>query len=167
MLFDLINFGKLRRAARYAVLLVLCLGIQNLVFSRISPLGVRPMFIPCAVVAVGVFSGGISGGIFGLIAGIFLDMAHVETLVLFTILFPLIGYAAGIVTELFLNRRFFSYFIFSAAALVICAFLQCFDFLFFANTDRLGVLFVALLQVFWSLPFTFAIYFPCRAFSKK
>ena len=44
---------KPRRLMWYAVFLLLTLVLQNMVFPQIRPLGVCPMVLPAAVVAVG------------------------------------------------------------------------------------------------------------------
>ena len=189
MFLDLISFDKLKRALLYTALLLGLLTLQNGVFSRVAILGTRPMFLPCFAVAVGMFSGASWGGAFGLLAGIFCDMSFLESSVLFTILLPVLGFAAGVVTQLYFNRRFFAYFFFCAAALLLCALLQCARPLLFSGTvnlsdisdqlqssatlsiargtDRLRVMTVALLQALWSLPFAFLVYFPCKAIGRQ
>jgi cell shape-determining protein MreD len=167
MPFDIINLTKIRRAILYIAALLICVTVQNSVFSRISPPGARPMFIPCFVIAVAVFEGGIWGGVFGLLTGILLDIQLIESVVLFTIALPILGFAGGVVMERFMNRRFFSYFCFCAAALSVCALLQCVNLLLFVeSTDKARILLVAALQTLWSLPFTFAVYYPCRAIGR-
>lgn len=167
MLYELINFDKLRRAVFLALLLLAGIMLQTLVLPRLPVLGARPMIIPCAVAAVGVFYGGLWGGVFGLASGIACDLSYVETLVMFTITLPIIGYLAGEMTKRVINQGIFSYMIFCAAALLVCAFLQSFDIMFFSKTNKLSVIIVAFLQIFWSLPYAFALYFPCRTYSKK
>jgi len=167
MFLDLFNLTKIRRALIYAALMIIYLCVECGIFPRLPIFGVRLIFTPCFIIAVAMFEGEISGGIFGLILGILLDIKHTETVVLFTIYLPILGYAAGVVTNLFVNRRFFSFTILSAAALVGCALLQGADLLLFsADTDKLRVLTVAGLQVLLSLPLTVLIYPPCRAASR-
>jgi hypothetical protein len=167
MPFDIINLTKIRRAILYAAALLICVTAQNSVFSRIAPLGVKPMFMPCFVIAVAVFEGGAWGGVFGLLTGILLDIQLIESVVLFTIALPVLGFAGGVVMERFMNRRFFSYFCFCASALCVCALLQSVSLLLFTeSTDKVRILLVAVLQTLWSLPFTFAGYYPCRAIGR-
>ena len=65
----------------------------------------------------------------------------------------------------FVNRRFFSFFFVSLAALVLTAVCQMFKFIALTDTNLVPVLITAGLQTLWSLPFAFAIYYPCRAVS--
>ncbi|HBD86211.1 MAG TPA: hypothetical protein DC001_02145, partial [Clostridiales bacterium] len=70
MLWDLINMDKLRRGLIYAVYMLLVLLLQNAVFSRIVIFGTKAMLVPAAVVAVGMFEGGVWGAVFGLFTGL-------------------------------------------------------------------------------------------------
>ena len=52
MLWDLVNFQKIKRALLYALYMSLVLLVQDALFSNISIFGVRAMFVPAAAVAV-------------------------------------------------------------------------------------------------------------------
>ena len=62
MLWDLINWQKLKRALLYAIYMALVLLVQDALFSHISILGREVMLVPAAAVAVGMFEGGGLGG---------------------------------------------------------------------------------------------------------
>ena len=163
MLFDLINIEKIRRAIIYAGVLLIVLFVQNIVLSKIDVLGVHAIIAPIAVVAVGFFEGGIWGGVFGLIMGLFCDMYFNDAPVLLTAVFPIIGFISGTMAMFFVNKRFFSFFFVSLAALVLTAVCQMFRFIVIPEADVLSILMTAGLQTLWSLPFTFVVYYPCRA----
>jgi len=165
MLLDIINIEKVRRAIVYCGVVLAVLFVQNIILSRIPILGVRAFIAPIIVVAVGFFEGGVWGGVFGLIMGFFCDMSLNDSNVVLTVFFPLVGFAAGSLAMFFVNRRFFSFFFVSLAALALTAACQMFKFIAIADTNLLPVLITAGLQTLWSLPFTFAIYYPCRALS--
>ena len=165
MLLDMINIVKVRRAIVYFGVLLLVLFVQNIVLSRVAILGVHAFIAPIAIVAVGFFEGGVWGGIFGLVMGLFCDMNLNDTKVLLTVIFPLIGFFSGAIAMFFVNKRFFSFLFVCLAALVLTAICQMFRFIAIADANILPVLATAGLQTLWSLPFTAALYYPCRSLS--
>ena len=167
MPFDFIQWDKFRRGILYALLLLLFMGMQDLLFSHIALFGVRCMFIPALVVAVGLFEGGVWGGVFGLFAGLLGDWSFAENTVLFTLLYPAMGFFSGAAAQFYVNRRFFSYFILSLAALALTAFCQMSRFLFLAGAPVPRLLRTALLQTLWSLPFTVPAYFACKGIAGR
>ena len=143
----------------YAVFLLLTLVLQNMVFPQIRPLGVCPMVLPAAVIAVGMFEGASGGAIFGLALGIFADMDYVENTVMFTLLLPALAFFAGFVSQFFINRRFFAYMGAAFAACLITAVVQMVGT---AASDgwSASMLVTVALQTLWSLPPAVLVYFP-------
>ena len=158
---------KMRRGVWYTLLLLLFLLLQNVIFSHIALLGVRSMFLPALVVAVGLFEGGERGGWFGLAAGALCDLFLGSQTVLFTVLFPLIGFATGFLADFLLNRRFFSYAVMAVAALLLSAFCQMFSLLVFRGENSWALWRTALLQTLWSVPFIFPSYYICKILPRK
>lgn len=149
----------IKRILRYALYMFLCLVAQNMLFTQIRPFGVCPLILPTAVVAVGMFEGATWGWVFGLIMGIFADMAFIENTLMFTILFPLLGFFAGFVSQFFINRRFFAYLGLALAASLFTALIQMLST--FAGDAWSGELIkTAVLQTLWSMPTAVLAYFP-------
>ena len=167
MLLDLINFEKLKRALLYFAVVIVVLAVQTLLFARVRPLGAAPMFVPAVVTAIALFEGGVWGAVFGLITGVLCALRYSGTLLMFPVLFAVIGFFSGLLAQFLMNRRFFSYFALSVAAFVLTAFCQMFRPLFFLDAPALAVLRVGLLQVLWSLPFPFLIYFPVKNIGRR
>ncbi len=114
MFVDLFHTRKLRLAFVYIIFLILVQFLQDTVLARFTILGVKMMFIPAAITAVGYMEGGWRGGLYGLLAGVLCDMTYAENTVLFTVLFPCLGFAAGLAADFMMNRSYVSY-LFAAA----------------------------------------------------
>lgn len=176
MFLDLINWEKLKRGVLYGVYLLIVLGVQHLLLAHVAVLDVRAMILPVAVVAVGLFEGGMWGGVFGLFAGLFGDMIFAENTVIFTVLFPVAGFFSGMLAEFVMNKSFMPYFFLSLAALILTAAVQMLRVALIGNLELtaiftaqsfLPLLKTAGLQVLWSLPFSVPLYFPCRALGRR
>lgn len=166
MLADLINFDKVRRAIAYAAYILVVLLFQNLFFAEITVLGVRAMFVPAVIVAVGMYEGGVWGAVFGLLTGIFCDMSLGNT-ALFTALLPVVGFFSGMLFERAVNRSFFAYMCVSLAALVFIGFGQMFRLLVFLGQSPLALFRTLLFQTLWSLPPAALVYLPCGWLSRR
>ncbi len=157
----------IRRGVLYALYLLGALILQNVIFSHVAPLGVRAMFMPALVTAVALFEGGRTGGVFGLAAGIVTDLFFAGQSVMFTVLFPVIGFVTGFLVDFFLNRRLLTYVILTVPALLLAAFVQMFSLLFYRGQNSFALWWTALLQTLWSVPFIFPAYYLCKIFPWK
>jgi len=167
LLSDLIDRKKVRRALAWALYMLAVLLVQNMIFSRITVLGVRAMFLPAAVAACGMFEGGTAGAVFGLFMGFFADMSFPENTVLFTALFALLGFFAGFAADFFLNRKFWPYMAASLVALLVTALFQMLGPVIFSGAAAGPLLKTAGLQVLWSLPVSALIYPIARSMSLR
>ena len=156
-----------RRTVLYGLYLLAFLVLQNVIFSHIAPFGVRAMFMPALVAAVAVFEGGNVGGIFGLAAGIVCDLFFASQQVLFTILFPILGFVCGLLVDFYLNRRLLTYVLLGTACLFISAFAQMFGLLVYKGQGSFALWGTAILQTLWSLPFLFLAWYVCKIFPWK
>lgn len=166
-ILELINIGKVRRAILYAGVLFAALVVQNLILSRFPLFGAKALFVPALVVAVGLFEGGVWGGVFGLFAGMLSDGAFSASTVTFTIVFPVIGFFSGFLTEFVINRRFFSYMLLSLCALGLTALCQIFPVFAFQGSRLGALLATACIQTLWSLPFAAPLYATVKAISEN
>ena len=98
-----------KQVLRILLYLFLSLLVQTMLLSRLRIAGICPFALPAAAVAVGMFEGPVWGVLYSLLLGIFADMAFVENTVLFAVVFPLLAFATGFVSQFFINRRFFAF----------------------------------------------------------
>ena len=167
MFLDLINLDKIRRAVLYLFCVIVALWLQTMVFSRIAPLGVKPIFLPVVIVSIGLWESGVWGAVLGLLTGLYTDMAMVESTVTFLILFSFFGFVSGVLGEFVINRRFVSYMILAALALLSTAACQIIPLWFFRGAAPEALLPVALLQSAWGLPLAVPAYFAAKAISGR
>ena len=160
-------WNRIRRGAVFFLVLVLFLLLQDAVLSHIALLGVKAMFLPALVVAVGHFEGGWRGGLFGLLTGVLQDLSGTDISLFFTLLYPLMGFVAGFLTEFFLNRHFYVYCIFAAASLFLAALLQMLPLLLSHPESTLALWKTCILQTLWSLPFMLPAYYTVNALPRR
>ena len=157
---------RTRRGVIYAAVLVVFLSLQNVVFSHITVFGIHSMFMPALVAACALMEGAERGGYFGLAAGILCDLFYASQSMLFTLLFPILGFLIGLLADFYLNRRFFCYAIFAALALFISAVAQIFSLLLAGQSaGRLWL--IAVGQTLWSLPFIVPCYYVCKLIPRR
>ena len=156
---EILSKIRVRRVLLYALYLFLALMTQNMLFTQLRVAGVCPMILPAVAVAVGMFEGATWGAVFSLIMGVFADMAYVENMILFTLLFPTLAFASGFVSSYFINRRFFAFVGAALLGLLITALVQM---LRTAAVDVFSpvMLRTVVLQTLWSLPFSVLAYLP-------
>lgn len=167
MFLDLINLDKIRRAVLYLISIIVALWLQTMVFSRIAPLGVKPFFLPVVIVAVGLWESGVWGAVLGLITGVYTDMAMTGSTVTFLVAFSFFGFVSGVLGEFVINRRFVSYMILAALALLAAAACQIVPLWIFRGAALRALLPVALLQCAWGFPFAVPAYFAAKAISGR
>ena len=163
---DILEKLDLTRLLRYALFMLLTLMFQNMVLSHIRPLGVCPLVLPAAAAAVGMFEGATFGPVFSLIMGYFADMSFVENRIFFLLLLPVLSLLAAFVSQFFINRRFFAFMGIALAELLITAVLQMVKTLA-GDTWSADMLFVAVFQTLWSLPFSALAYFLPERWSRE
>ena len=140
-----------KQVLRILLYLFLSLLVQTMLLSRLRIAGICPFALPAAAVAVGMFEGPVWGVLYSLLLGIFADMAFVENTVLFAVVFPLLAFATGFVSQFFINRRFFAFMGAAAVGLLVTAFAQL---LRTSAVDGFSSAMIGtmILQALWALP---------------
>ena len=161
-IFELINLRKARKAILYLLCIIVALWLQTMVLSRVILLGARPFFLPALIVAIGLWEGGVWGGMLGLAAGLGCMLSMAGSPVLFLVLLPVLGFLSGLLADFLINRRFVSYLLLAALALLVTALLQALPFWIFRGAAPRPLFTVALLQALWALPLAVPSYFAVR-----
>ncbi len=156
---DFLEKINIRKLLRYLLFMFLALAAQSMVIGQIRIMGVAPMVLPAVAVAMGMFKGATLGPLFSLVMGIYADMAFVENTIGFTVLFPVLSFAAAFVAQFFVNRRFFAFMGLSFMGLLITALFQMLKTLA-GDAFCMAMITTAVLQTLWSLPFSALAYFP-------
>lgn len=167
MFVDLFHTKKLRLAFVYILFLILVLFLQDTVLARMTVFGVKMMFIPAAIAAVGVHEGGFRGGLFGLLAGFLCDMTFTENTVLFTLLFPAIGFAAGMAADFMMNRSYIAYLFTAAACIVVTGCIQMIRVLVLQPSAVFYCLLIVVAQMLVSMPMAAVLYFPVEQIASR
>lgn len=166
-IYDLIDLKKLRRAILYIAVAAIALILQNTVLCRVRILGVKPMIMPAVIAAIGLFENGLWGGVFGIAAGLCCDMSSTGSTVLFTIALALTGFLAGLLTQLYINRRLYSYMILALLAGLFLALWQIVPLWIYSGSHLGALALTGLLQSVWALPLAVPAYYACRAVSRS
>jgi len=85
---------------RLTALGVVVVIAQVAAVAQVRLLGVNADIVPLAVASAGLLCGSLSGAVFGFTAGLFVDMALLQTLGIDSLLYTAVGYGAGRLREL-------------------------------------------------------------------
>ena len=157
-----IDFKKLRVFLEYAVYLLLAMLLQGLLFSRLSIFGVKGFVLPAAVVAAGMYLGGVRGAVFGICLGLVTDMSYTESSFMYTIVFALIGFGAGFASEFYINKSFLVFMVMSVIAVLLSGLAQYIAAVIFGGAELVQGIVTVLLQTALSIPPMALLYLPFR-----
>lgn len=158
----MLEWKKVRKFLEYAVYLVLTLLLQGILFSRIDILGAKGLLMPAAVVGAGMYLGGVRGAVFGIFMGLFTDMAFSDTTVMFTILFPIIGFFSGFSAEFYIKKNFATFMVLSTVAGLITCLVQMMAAVIGHGAEFFPALLTAFLQTLVSIIPMALLYLPFR-----
>lgn len=164
---DLIRKDRLRSILLLTLYLALTLLAQNTLFAKMRLWGVHAIVLPALMVAVGMFRGPVWGGVFGIFAGVFANMGYPESIVLFILLLPLIGYVSGMLAEHLLTRSLVAFLCMTLGAQLLTALFQLFRLWVFQGADLSALLMTGLKQTVVSLPFSIPFFYISRAVSRR
>ena len=157
-----IDFKKLRVFLEYAVYLLLAMLLQGLLFSRLSIFGVKGFVLPAAVVAAGMYLGGVRGAVFGICLGLVTDMSYTESSFMYTIVLALIGFGAGFASEFYINKSFLVFMVMSVIAVLLSGLAQYLAAVIFGGAELVQGIVTVLLQTALSIPPMALLYLPFR-----
>lgn len=157
-----IDLKKLRVFLEYAVYLLLAMLLQGLLFSRLSIFGVKGFVLPAAVVAAGMYLGGMRGAVFGICLGLVTDMSYTESSFMYTIVFALIGFGAGFASEFYINKSFLVFMVMSVIAVLLSGLAQYLAAVIFGGAELVQGIVTVLLQTALSIPPMALLYLPFR-----
>ena len=157
-----IDFKKLRVFLEYAVYLLLAMLLQGLLFSLLSIFGVKGFVLPAAVVAAGMYLGGVRGAVFGICLGLVTDMSYTESSFMYTIVFALIGFGAGFASEFYINKSFLVFMVMSVIAVLLSGLAQYLAAVIFGGAELVQGIVTVLLQTALSIPPMALLYLPFR-----
>ena len=136
--------------------------LQGLLFSRLSIFGVKGFVLPAAVVAAGMYLGGMRGAVFGICLGLVTDMSYTESSFMYTIVFALIGFGAGFASEFYINKSFLVFMVMSVIAVLLSGLAQYLAAVIFGGAEPVQGIVTVLLQTALSIPPMALLYLPFR-----
>ncbi len=167
MWHDLINRRAIRAALWCALYLIVTVLAQNTLFARVRIWNVHTMFVPAVVIAVAMYHGSVWGAVFGLFAGFLCDMGYPETDILFLVLFPVIGFGAGMASEYLFNRTLPAFLCLCTAGFLLTGFAQMFRLWVFHGMAFGPLAGAAFRQAVVSLPFAVPYFYISRAAARR
>lgn len=140
---------------------------ETMILNRVPLLGVIPVLLPLAAMAVAMWEGGGSGAVFGLCVGVFADAIYPGIPGGMTLGLCVLGWLTGTVSQYALKQNFLGYFLCCAMDMGVLAVFR----LLWCLLARLGspevVTLVALKEALWSLCFTPLIYWLFRLIYRR
>ena len=146
----------------YALALLPVWFLELFVLNRFPVLGVTPMLLPLAAVAVAVLEGAVAGAGYGLFVGVVCDAVYFSAHGSMTLGLCLLGLLAGVLAQYALRQSLAGCLVCSALALVLLDALRISAFLLRGVASLPALLRVAGPEVLWSMAFVIPVYFLYR-----
>lgn len=142
----------------YALALLPVWLLEELLFSRYPILGLTPMLLPLAAVAVATLEGASGGTGFALAVGILFDAAQGQVPGAFTLLLALMGLCSGLLSRYILRQNLVGCFLCSLLTLVAVDALRILLRLVLGVADPAALLTLAGQEILLSLCFVPPVY---------
>lgn len=145
----------------YTIAMLLCAGLETLVFSRFHPMGVLPSLLPIALTACATLEGPKAGAGFGIAIGAMMSISA-RGGGWRMVVCSLAGFGVGLLTRYVLRQGLVGHLLCTVLVLLgrEC---WCVGILLWQETAQLEVLLrVAIPEFLWSLVFAIPIYFLFR-----
>jgi len=156
---ELVSKIPVRKVLLYALYIFVVLLVQDMVLPQLRILGICPMILPAAAVALGMFGGPVWGTSYALVLGVFSDMAFRESVVMFTVMLPAMAFGVNFLVSFFVADRFVAYMILCAGALLAAGVVQML-LLVIREGFSYGMLRTVVLQSLWAMPPAVLEYYP-------
>lgn len=144
--------------AAYAAALLPVWLLDSYLFSRFTVMGVHPMLLPLAAVAVAVLEGEVGGAWFSLAVGVLWDAVTPGTPGAVIFLMAAIGLAAGLISRYALRQDLLGCFLCSAMGLAVIDGARIGLRLFWQTAPLDAMLHLAAREIAWSLCFVPPVY---------
>ena len=152
----------------HTLLIVTVYVFQAVVFPFMRLGGLVPLLLPVAGTGIALYEGRDVGGVAGLFAGILCDISFNQPAGVFTVLLTLTGLFVGALADAYILRGFVTFYVSSAAVLIVSAFVQMFPFMISTtvNVPMQALMQTAVGQTVYSLILALPIWIFVRAISK-
>ena len=131
--------------------------------------GLVPLLLPVAAIGIALYEGRDTGGIFGLFAGILTDVSFNQPVGVFTVVLTISGLVVGTLADTVILRGLTTFYIGSAAILIVSAFVQLFPLMLVPESapPLNALIAIATQQTIYSLILAFPIWFFVRALGNR
>ena len=146
----------------YALALLPVWFLELFVLNRFPVMGVSPMLLPLAAVAVAVLEGTVAGAGYGLFVGVVCDAVYFSASGAMTIGVCLLGILTGALSQYALRQSLAGCLVCSALALGLIDLFRVAARLIRGTASLPALLGVAGPEILWSMVFVFPIYFLYR-----
>jgi len=152
----------------HALLLILVYVFQGVIFPFVRFSGYVPLLLPVVVTGIALYEGRYVGGLSGLFAGILCDISFNQPVGTFTVFLTIVGLGIGTLSDIVVLSGFITFYVGSAAVLIISAFIQMLPIIALPNNISTGELMgTAIWQTVYSLVLAFPIWLLVRALGKR